>query len=122
MADDKRPIAINAAQGKRIASAVKTIEKAFAPKKRGGPPVNWNPGVVRAKVTTAIPTGTFTTPSTAGRAQIYHKDPSGAWVASGDPVTVNNDHTISASVAVNKVVKLAWCDGDWFLVSADCAS
>jgi hypothetical protein len=119
--DDQRPVAITAAQGRRIASAVRAVE-AGTPRPSGGRVVasNWNPGVVRAKVTTAIPTGTLTTPSTTGRAQIYHKDASGAWAASGSPVVVVNDHTLAASIAVNKVVKLAWIDGDWYLIAADC--
>lgn len=99
---------------------MKAVEQSYTPDQRRGQVQNWNPGVVRAKVTTAIPTGTLTTPSTAGRAQIYAKDYTGAWVATGSPVVVDNDHTLTASIAVNKVVKLAWCAGDWFLIAADC--
>lgn len=118
--DDKRPIAISAAQGKRIANAVKAIEKTYSPKKRGGNVVAWNPGVVRAKVTTAIPTGTFDTPSDAGRAQVYAKDHTGTWVASGDPVTVMNQYVLTASVATGKSVHLCWCSGEWYLLAMDC--
>lgn len=118
--DDKRPIAINAAQGKRIVKAVKAVEAGYTPKPRANRASNWNPGVARAKVTTAIPTGTFDAPSSDGRAQIYHKDHTDSWVVSGDPVKVLNDHTLTASVAIGKVVKLAWIDGDWYLVAMDC--
>lgn len=88
--------------------------------KAGGQP--WTYGVVRARVTTAIPAGTWTSPSSSGKAQIRHKNASGAWVDSGDPVTVYNDHTFcsgTSSIAVNKVVKLGWIGGDWWLVGAD---
>lgn len=108
-------------QGQRIANAVRRVEGDYTPDQRRGRADNRNPGVVRAKVTTAIPTGTFDAPSDAGEAQIYHKNPTTReWEAWRDPVKVMNDHTLSASIAINKVVKLAWIDGDWWLVAADC--
>ncbi|APW60492.1 hypothetical protein [Paludisphaera borealis] len=116
-----RPIGISPAQGKRIVKAVRGIERSYNPDQRQRTPVAlWNPGVVRAVVTTAIPTGTFSTPSTSGAAQIYHKDASGVWAASGDPVVVNNQYVLTASVAVSKSCHLSWCDGDWWLIAMDC--
>jgi hypothetical protein len=84
-------------------------------------PVPHHPGIVRARVTTAIPTGTWDSPSSAGRAQIRHKDLSGAWVDSGDPVVVWNDYTMPSSLPINRVVKIAWIGGEWWLVSASCS-
>lgn len=117
----RKPLAVTPAEARRLAAAVRGWEGAQPPRyPAGSGPVNWNPGVVRAVVTTAIPTGTFSSPSTAGRAQIYYKDPTGAWAASGAPVVVNNQHTLSSSIAVGKPVHMAWCDGDWFVITADC--
>lgn len=82
----------------------------------------WTFSLVRARVTTAIPAGTTAAPSSSGRAQIYHRDASGAWVASGDPVQVWNDHAYCpgvTSIAVGKAAKLGWINGQWWLVGAD---
>jgi hypothetical protein len=66
-------------------------------------------------VSTAIPTGTVTSPSTAGRVQIYVGGSS-----SGSPVQIDNIHTLSASIAVGKAVTIAVIDGSWRVISADC--
>jgi len=79
----------------------------------------WNPGVVRAKVTAAIPSGTFDAPSTGGEVQIYEKDAAGGWVAGGDPVVVLNQFG-GGPVAVGAGVLVAWIGGEWFVVAADC--
>lgn len=81
----------------------------------------WNPGILRAKVTTAIPTGTFAAPSSAGRIQIYERDHDGSWVESGDPVEVRNDNVLTASIPVGRSVKVGWIAGEWWLVSASCS-
>jgi hypothetical protein len=78
------------------------------------------PSIVRAKVTTAIPAGSDASPSSTGAAKIRYRDLSGAWVEEAAAVTVYNDHNLSASVAVGKMVKLCWIDGDWWLLQADC--
>lgn len=79
--------------------------------------------IVRAVVTTAIPTGTIGSPSTAGRAQVYQWD-SDAGTSStdseADPVRVCNDHTLSASIGTGKCIKIAFIDGDYWLIAADC--
>lgn len=76
-------------------------------------------GVLRAKVTTAIPTGTFSSPSSAGAVQIWHKE-GDTWVAYGSPVQVFNDMTISASVPVGKVVRVAYMSGELWTVGGEC--
>jgi hypothetical protein len=81
------------------------------------PPVQF---VERAKVTTAIPTGTWSAPSSAGRVQLYRFNGS-AWVTFGDPVKVLNDFTMSASLPVDRVCKVARIAGEWWLVSASCS-
>lgn len=76
-------------------------------------------GVLRAYVTTAIPTGTRTTPSTSGRVQIMHKE-GDVWVDYGSPQAVSNDMTISASVPVGRVVRVAYMSGELWTVGGEC--
>jgi len=80
----------------------------------------WTYGIVRAKVTTAIPSGTFASPSSDGEAQIHHKDATGAWAASGDPVKVWNDNPLDNPIPVGRTIKLGWIDGEWWAVSGAC--
>ena len=115
---DKRPVLPTRGLMRRV--------KALVDGYGGGPPRGgvrspyggWNPGIQRAKVTTAIPTGTFASPSSSGQAQIYYFNGS-SWDA-GPTVAVFNDHTLPSSIAVDKAVKLAWIAGMYFLVAADC--
>lgn len=79
----------------------------------------WNPGIQRAKVTTAISAGTFGSPSNDGRAQIYHLDSTGAWLVSGDPVEVFNQFK-GTPISVGVAILLAWIAGQWWVVAADC--
>jgi hypothetical protein len=123
MADPKkdRPVGFTPRGARRIAEATqRVLSTPWSGDPRRGRSNTWNPGIARGKVTTAIPTGTVAAPSSSGRAQLYAKDSTGAWVEWGGPVVVYNDHTLTASVAVNKAVKLAWIAGDWWVVSADC--
>lgn len=117
------PVVFDADAARRIAA--QTIRGELTPRRStvrtAKPGANWNPGIVRAKVSTAIPSGTFDSPSSAGRAQIYHKNAAGAWVASGDPVKVFNDNPLTAALPVNRTIKLGWIAGDWWLVSASCS-
>lgn len=76
--------------------------------------------VCRAYCTTAIPTGTKASPSSSGAAQIVALDSSGAWVDAGAPVAVWNDHTLSASIATAKVLKIGKIGGVFWLLAADC--
>lgn len=77
-------------------------------------------GLARAKCTTAIPTGTFDSPSGSGEAQIYRKDSAGDWVASGDPVQVWCQHAMDTSVPVDGTIHIAKIGGDWWLITRDC--
>lgn len=96
----------------------------FAPQRPSKPPVAQGYGaILRAVVTTAIPTGTISSPSTSGRATLYRWD-SAAGTSSEDTartgVRVCNDHTLSASIASGKAIKVSWIDGDYWLIAADC--
>lgn len=80
----------------------------------------WNPGIQRAKVTTAVPTGTIASPSSTGKVKIQVKGADGSW-ADGPEVTCYNDMSMSASLPVGRAVKVAWIAGDYWLVSASCS-
>jgi len=105
---------------KRVVERVESMSIGGGPRP-GNRSTPWTYGVVRAKVTTAVPTGSWDSPSSAGRAQIYHKDSTGAWVASGDPVELWNDFTLTASIPVGRVVRIGWIGGEWWLVSGSCS-
>jgi hypothetical protein len=114
-----RWVAIDASQGKRIANAVKRTEGQYTPDQRRGRSDNWNPGVLRAKCTTAIPTGTFSSPSSSGEVQVYHLNRlTDTWEASGDPVQCWNQY--GESVAVDAAVFVAWISGQLWLNNASC--
>ena len=76
--------------------------------------------IARGKVTTAIPTGTWTTPSSSGEARVAFRDGGGTWTE-GDIVQVFNDNTMPASIPVNRVVKLGLIEGQWWLLTGSCA-
>jgi hypothetical protein len=114
-------VSITPAQGKRISNAVKRAESAYTPDQRRGRSDNWNPGILRARCTTAIPTGTFDSPSNTGEVQIYALNRlTDAWEESGDPVTVWNQLTLDADVAVDTAVFVSWISGAFWLIQADC--
>ncbi len=76
-------------------------------------------GMARGVVTTAIPTGTAGSPSTTGEVTLYTWD--GTTSAAGETgIAVLNDMTIAASVPNGTVVKIAFIDGDYWLVSSEC--
>jgi hypothetical protein len=125
MGEPKARFTVGAAR--RISKAALRVERSRigdAPEK----PSRGAGGVVpclRAQVTVAIPTGTIDAPSTSGAADIYRWDPEGDGSTPDDSpdwqgVQVCNDHTLSASIAVGKAIKVCWIDGDWWLISADC--
>jgi hypothetical protein len=101
-----------------VEQAERTPLGGVGPSRQANP---WTYGTVRAKVTTAVPTGTFESPSSSGRAQIYVRDSSGAWVAWRDPVEVWNDNTMPSPLPVGRAAKLDWIGGVWWLTSASCA-
>lgn len=75
--------------------------------------------VARAVVTIRITSGTFAAVG-GGEAQIYHMDATGNWTASGDPVTVLNQHALPNPIPVGGAIHIANCDGSWFLITTDC--
>lgn len=116
-----RWIAINASQGKRIANAVKRAESAYTPDQRRGRVDNWQPGILRAKCTTEIPSGTWDSPSSSGEVQIYHLNRiTDQWEEAGDPVQCWNDHDFGDAVAVGTTCKVAWISGQIWFVTSDC--
>lgn len=125
MADVNDPKKIPVVYDRSTAARVLRATRAHELSPRNAPPrgrvpiAPWTYGIVRAKVTTAIPGGTFTSPSTAGRAQIQHKNSAGQWADVGDPVEVRNQFG-GGSIAAGAGVLLAWIGGEWFVVAADC--
>jgi len=113
---------VTADQAKRIRRTCERVEgtppgRTFGTASNAKP---WQPGIVRAKVTTTIPGGTFASPSDTGEAQIYEKNAAGAWVASpDDPVQVFNQFG-GGDIDVDAGVLITWIAGDWFVVAADC--
>lgn len=76
--------------------------------------------VVRAKVTTAIPTGTLAAPSSAGRALIRRKV-GGTWTEDSASVVVWNDNVLTASLPLNRTIKLGRIGDEWWLLTASCS-
>ena len=124
MADSKPrgPVTVSKPLARRIGHAVKKVEATY-----GRPPdqrsssylVPFLP-IQPASVTTAIPTGTLAAPSASGRETIYRDDDAGGMVAAETGAVCKNVHTLSASIAVGKVVQVAWRANVWWLISCDC--
>lgn len=115
---DQRPVALTRGTVRKLKRLVEG-QGSSVPAYRQSGAAPWTYGIVRARVTTAIPAGSWDSPSSSGRAQIRHKDATGAWVNSGDPVKVFNDHPLcpgTTTVAVNTVIKLGWTNGEWWLI------
>lgn len=75
--------------------------------------------ILRAAVTTAIPTGSIVAPSTSGRVTLYTWDGATS-SASETGVTVLNDFDLASSVPIGATVKVAEIDGAYWLISAEC--
>jgi hypothetical protein len=122
----KKPVVFSKPLARRVGRATRRVEHSlYVTDQRVERNVPWNPGVLRAVVTTAIPTGTSSVPSTAGKCTLQRWDPVAATSsaethADFTAVRCCNDHTLSASIAVGKCIKVAWIDGDLWLISADC--
>lgn len=115
-----RPVAFSPGAARKIKQAVgRVLSTPRSNERRPSRGAPWTYGIVRAKVTAEIPEGSFAAPSEGGEAQIYHKDSSGEWVESGDPVEVHNQFG-GGSIAVGASVLVAWIGGEWFVVAADC--
>ena len=112
---------ITADSAKRLRRTCERVEG--TPSRSFGEPARaavWTPGILRAKVTTTIPGGTFASPSTSGKVEIYELDHDDEWVpVPGDPVGVRNQFG-GGDIDVGDGVLVAWIAGQLFVVSADC--
>lgn len=120
--NDDQGVLLSRGSVRRIKRVVDRFDGAGSspPAGGGGLAQGWNPGVQRARVTTAIPTGTLGSPSSAGKVKLLQKNAAGTWV-DGPEVTVYNDMTMAASLPIGRAVKVAWIAGDYWLVSASCS-
>lgn len=107
---------------KRIAAATVRVERSpiYSAESDRNRASGWAAQILRGKVTTAIPTGTLSTPSSSGRVQLLRKNPGAGWDNWGDPAPVWNDHTLSSSIPIDAVVKVAIISGELWLIAADC--
>jgi hypothetical protein len=121
--EDKIPGRMSRGAVQRTRAVVERVEG--IPRADVGSPKNVTPigmGVFRAVVTTAIPNGSDSTPSNTGRVKLRHKSSySGSWVADATDSVCNNDNTLSTSIPVGRVVKVAWISGEYWLISASCS-
>lgn len=123
MANDNQGVLLSRGSVRRIKRVVDRFEGVAPPPAFGGGGLAqaWNPGVQRARVTVAIPSGTWDSPSSSGKVRMRVKDAAGAWV-NGDEVQVFNDNPMPAPLPVNRVCKIAWIAGEWWLDSAACSN
>lgn len=121
MANEDEGVLISRGGARRIKRVVDRFDGS-PPAGRPGPSGSapYNPGIQRARVTTAIPTGTESAPSSGGKVRLKVKNASGTW-GDGEEVQVFNDFTFSPSIPVGRMVKVGWIAGGWWLVSASCS-
>jgi hypothetical protein len=116
-----RPVVFGQTAARQI---IKTVRRVEGEAIDAGPASYAQPSgsvyLMPASVTTAIPTGSLGSPSTAGRISIYRDDSSGGLVGAETGQQVNNYHTLSASIAIGKTVTVYWRAGVWWLVASDC--
>lgn len=117
-----KPIGFSPKDARRVARTVQRVESTpWSPNAQRTPANTFAYGVLRAKCTTAIPSGTWDSPSDAGEVQVYHLNrQTDEWEASGDPQQVYNDHVFDDDVAEGTTCKVAWISGQLWLVQADC--
>ncbi|OJW11208.1 MAG: hypothetical protein BGO49_11115 [Planctomycetales bacterium 71-10] len=121
MPTKERGVLIGERTAVRMARATQAVEASAIRNQRGRVPAAvYNPGVQRARVTTAIPTGTEASPSSTGKVRLKVRDAAGAW-GDGEEVQVYNDFTMPASLPVGRMVRVAWIAGQWWLVSGSCS-
>jgi hypothetical protein len=118
----KGPVYLSKPLAKRIGRAVKRVESSYgiAPDQRSSSYLVPFLPIQPALVTTAIPTGSLASPSTAGRVTIYRDDDLGGLAAAETGAVCKNYHTLSASIASGKTVSVYWRAGVWWLCAADC--
>jgi hypothetical protein len=120
MDEDKKPVTFNRAGAKRIAEAVKYVEK--LPRntlpQRGRPPAGNLSGVRLAKSQAGgIAAVSSLTPGT-GSVELYgYSGPGTAAFPTGVIVTVSN---IGAAIAASKLCYVAEGDGGWHVVVVPC--
>jgi len=123
---DSRPkagVSLSKPVARRIGRAVKRVEAMYGrpPDQRTSSAATPFLPIQPAKVTTAIPSGTLTAPSTAGRVTIYRDSGGGSGLSAAETnAPCHNVHTLTASIAVGKTVQVFWRAGVWHLISADC--
>lgn len=117
--DDAQGVLITRGSARRIKRVVDRFDgsgRPPAPRGLGGAP--YNPGVQRARVTTAIPAGTEASPSSTGKVKLKVRDPAGAW-GDGEEVQVWSDFG-GDDIDVGTMVRVGWIAGQWWIVSASC--
>jgi hypothetical protein len=116
------PVTFTKPLAARIGRAVKKVEARYgnsADERRDDHRVPFLP-IQPASVTTAIPTGSLGSPSTAGRVTIYRDSSAGGLVAAETGAKCYNVHTLAAPIGVGKTVQVAWRNGVWWVISCDC--
>jgi hypothetical protein len=105
-----------------VGRAVKRVEATYgiAPDQRSSTHLVPFLSLLRASVTTAIPTGSLASESNTGRVTIYRRNSAGALVPAETGQMCRNAHALSASIAVGKTVTVFWDANAWSLVAADC--
>jgi len=83
-------------------------------------PTILQPQVFRAKVTTAIPTGTYDSPSSAGRVLI-RRGPNGSRVDDPAAVALWNDYPLTASIPVGRTVRICKIGSEYWLLTTACS-
>jgi hypothetical protein len=121
-AKPKAGVTLSKPTARRVGRAVKRVEAMYGrpPDQRTSSPATPFLPIQPAQVTTAIPTGTLTAPSTLGRVTIYRDSGPGVLTAAETGAKCYNVHTLTASIAAGKTVQVAWRAGTWWLISADC--
>jgi hypothetical protein len=122
---DSRPkagVAISKPTARRIGRAVKRVEAMYGrpPDQRTSSAATPFLPIQPAQVTTAIPTGTLTAPSTSGRVTIYRDNNSGGLDPAETGAKCKNYHTLTASVPPGTTISCYWRAGVWWFINCDC--
>jgi hypothetical protein len=116
------PVTFTKPLAARIGRAVKKVEARYgnsADERRDDYRVPFLP-IQPASVTTAIPSGSLGSPSTAGRVTIYRDSSAGGLVAAETGQKCYNYHTLTASVPAGTTISVYWRAGVWWLLQPDC--
>jgi hypothetical protein len=104
----------------RVARVVQQVESTSwsGDPRRRVQDATYNMGTVRARVTTAVTSGSWSSPGT-GQALIYHHDDD-EWVAEDESVDVFNQYSLDGPIPVDTPCFLALISGMWFVQSYEC--